>query len=488
MAEFERPRAKALSDADLARALQTFPSDATGIELAGKLIAEQQKLREQDSQELQAWIELLRARDDQQSRKILSESIASILPPEQVEVQRPTEEPPTFTSQLPVITRRGKVSRRVRTGQLLRLISNAILLAVANFLVLEWLEIEGLSAILALTLGMVAATLISLPLKIHLMHPVLRAAAVFGGIGVYAFAGIILAATTLVFVLAFADHSELIDLAYLGPYSAVLVALVAGAALLGQVIPVRFGSIAILLPTLTAAFFLVSQDVSPSFTTELSGGWYWGAASVAVVSTLILVIATPHTRINWASAAWFAPLTVVLTTAFGFFTAFSSDIALTALTVAIMLGLVFSGRDLAGGALGRFAGLSLLIGLILSPWVDLLSGVTIGIVSCAFVLLLLDQLSRTSPLHIASLDTSYGFYGAISLVSWSALVLAGVAGTPWFTALLPDTFNHLEWSLVCGLSIGILFGLLRIPVIRRQDREIKNVDSSSGNIENLLGL
>lgn len=488
MAEFERPRAKALSDAELARALQTFPSDATGIELAGKLIAEQQKLREQDSQELQAWIELLRARDDQQSRKILSESIASIFPPEPVEVLGEVQEPPTLTSQLPVITRRGRVSSRVRTGQTLRLLTTGMLLAASNVLVLDWLELDGLQAIAATALGLLAAIVVSVPLKRHLMHPILRAAAVFGGLGVYAFSGVMLGSTSLAFVVAFEGHSELSDLAMVGPYSAVLVVMLAGAALLGQLVPVRFGALAVFVPTLLSAFFLLSTGFELGLSTAFSPGWHWGVAAVAVVSTLILVVATPHAKLEWGSALWFVPVSIAVSSVLLMFTAYSTDFALTAATFALMLGLVFSGRDLAGGALGRFAGLAMLIGLVLAPWADLLSGVAISLIACAFVLMLLDQLFRTSPLHIASLDTSYGFYGAIAITSWSGLLLSAFAGTTWFTSLLPDAFNHLEWSLISGLAIGLLIAVLRIPIIRRQDREIKNVDSSSGNIENLLGL
>ena len=488
MAEFERPRAKALSDAELARALQTFPSDATGIELAGQLIAEQQKLREQDSQELQAWIELLRTRDDEQSRRILSESIASIFPPEPVEVVGEVQEPPTLTSQLPVITRRGKVSSRVRNGQTLRLLSTTLLLAVSNVLVLDWLQMSGLEALTAIALGLIAATVISVPLKRHLMHPILRAAAVFGGVGVYAFAALILGSTSLAFVVAFEGHSELSELATVGPYSAILIVLLAGAALVGQLTPVRFGPLAIFLATSVGAFFLLSQEVSFSLSSAFSAGWYWGIASAAVVSTLILVIATPHTTLKWATGAWVVPVSVLLSAGLLLFTAFSVAFALTAVTFALMLGLVFSGRDLAGGALGRLAGFAMLLGLILSPWASELSGVAIALIACAFTLMLLDQLFRVSPLHIASLDTSYGFYGAVSPSSWLGLIFAAASGTAWVTASLPDWFNHLEWSLVGGLSIGLVVGLLRIPIIRKQDREIKNLDSSSGNIENLLGL
>ena len=488
MAEFERPRAKALSDAELARALQTFPSDASGIELAGKLMAEQQKLREQDSQELQAWIELLRARDDQQSRKILSESMASIFPAEPVEEIAPISEPAVLTSQLPVITRRGRVSNRLRNSNIRKLLVLAVLLAVTSTLVMDWLELTGLSAILSLLTGLTFALLVSVPLKRHLLHPILRSAAVFGGRGVYAFSGLILGATSLFFIAAFDGHSELPELASVGPYSAVLIILVASATLIGQLVPVRLGSTLILLVSLGSAGLLVSNQFEPIESLTLQQGWHWGAASVAVVSTIILLAATPHAPVSFASASWLLPATALMALPLALTSSYSVELALPLAVFALMLGLVYSGRDLAGGSLGRFAGLALVLGLALSPFADWLSGVVMAILVCALMLMLLDQLFRSSALHVASLDTSYGFYGSVSLSGWFGLTLSGVLGTPMFTALLPETFNHLEWSLIGGLSAGLLVGLLRIPIIRRQDREIKNLDSSSGNIENLLGL
>jgi hypothetical protein len=488
MAEFERPRAKALSDADLARTLQTFPSDATGVEQAGKLMAEQQLLREQDSQELQAWIELLRARDDAQSRQILADSMASFFPTEPLQDQPVPKEPAVLTSQLPVITRRGKVSNRVRNGQIRKLLVTAVLLAVSSTLVLDWLALSGLSAILSLALGLAIALIISVPLKRHLMHPILRAAAVFGGHGVYAFAGLILGATSLFFIAAFDGHSELPELASVGPYSAVVIVLVAAATMLGQLIPVRLGSGVILLASLGTAALLVSDQFEFNPDLSLQPGWHWGVASVAVVATIILLAGLPHTKITWGSASWLLPATTLLGIPLALAVPYSTDLALAVAVLGLMVGLVYSGRDLAGAGLGRLAGVALILGLAFSPLADLLSGVVMSILVCALTLMLMDQLFRSSALHIASLSTSYGFYGSVSTTGWLALVIAGVFGSQAFTELLPDAFNHLEWSLVGGLVAGLVFGLLRIPIIRRQDREIKNLDSSSGNIENLLGL
>jgi hypothetical protein len=155
---------------------------------------------------------------------------------------------------------------------------------------------------------------------------------------------------------------------------------------------------------------------------------------------------------------------------------------------ALLVAAAYSGRDLAGGALGRFAGLAIVLGLLATPLLDHIDGSVVAVVSCSAVLMIADQVFRRSALHIPSLDTSYGFYGSFTVSGWGALLIAAASGTPWVTSLLPALFNHLEWSLLLGLSVGLVVGLLRVIVIRRQDREIKNLDSSSGNLENLLGL
>lgn len=488
MAEFERPRAKALSDAELARALQSFPSDAIGLEAASKLVAEQQRLRIQDSQELQAWIEHLRERDDEQSRQILAESIATIFPTEEIAEPERQEEPALLTSELRVITRKSKVANRLRSANALKLTLLTLLLALVNALAMGWLELDGVSALLALAVGIPSALIFATPLRRHMLHPILRAAAVFGGRGVYVFGGVALGLTASVYVIAFQAMSPLNDLASIGPYSAVLIVLVSLTALLGQIVPVRFGPLLIGLPTLVGIGLLFGSEFSFDLSSSIEPGWVWGAVSSGLLSIAILIFGTPHVQVSWGASAALAPSILGLSALLIGFKSFSFDLAFASAIAALLIALVYAGRDLAGGALGRFAGLSLLIGLALSPLMQILDGVVLAILAAAATLMLLDQLARTSALHVASLDTSYGFYGSFTLSSWIALVIAGVLGTPWITALLPDALNHLEWSFVSGVTVGVLLGLLRIPSVRRQDREIKNLGNSTVNIANLLGL
>jgi hypothetical protein len=125
---------------------------------------------------------------------------------------------------------------------------------------------------------------------------------------------------------------------------------------------------------------------------------------------------------------------------------------------------------------------------MLSPLGDLLSGSVIAVICSASVLVLFDQIIRRQPLHLASLDTSYGFYGSFQVLSWLSLLLAAVLGSESFTLNLNGALTTSEWSLLIGVGIGILTALARIPTIRKQDAELENIDPRNSRLENLLGL
>ena len=488
MAEFERPRPQAMSDAELARALQMFPSDATGVDAAGRLMAEQQNLRIKDSQELQSWIEHLKARDDQQSRKILAESIASIFPPEPIELPAPAVEPPLLTSELPILTRKGRISSRLRARNAFENLAVGLLLISVNALVLHSLDLNGLSAVLSIFLGLGFAMLVVKPLRSHALHPILRAATVFGGYGVYLFGGLILASVSLLYINAFKGKSELYELANIGPYSAVAIALVAGSALLGQLLPTAMSGWLVGLASSGSILMLASGQITEASWSTLQQGWHWGVASTGLISLTVLLFGTRHTTLSNGSSAIVFLGVSASTSALMLLEPLGFDLGSLLAMAALLVAAAYSGRDLAGGALGRFAGLAIVLGLLATPLLDHIDGSVVAVVSCSAVLMIADQVFRRSALHIPSLDTSYGFYGSFTVSGWGALLIAAASGTPWVTSLLPALFNHLEWSLLLGLSVGLVVGLLRVIVIRRQDREIKNLDSSSGNLENLLGL
>ena len=61
MVEFEPPKRKALSDAELHRAITLLGSSAEGLANSERLISEQASLREADSKALSQWITDLQA-------------------------------------------------------------------------------------------------------------------------------------------------------------------------------------------------------------------------------------------------------------------------------------------------------------------------------------------------------------------------------------------------------------------------------------------
>ena len=117
MVEFEPPKPKALSDAELHRAITLLGSSAEGLANSERLISEQALLREQDSEALSTWIGLLQEDGSPAAvaalRKlaldVMPVNLEPVEPAALVDVSKP--EVPIFTSEIPIIGRR-KLSRR----------------------------------------------------------------------------------------------------------------------------------------------------------------------------------------------------------------------------------------------------------------------------------------------------------------------------------------------------------------------------------------
>jgi hypothetical protein len=75
-------------------------------------------------------------------------------------------------------------------------------------------------------------------------------------------------------------------------------------------------------------------------------------------------------------------------------------------------------------------------------------------------------------------------------LTWAALLVAAPLGVEQIQDLLltGSTFTVHELAMIFGLAIGLTFALLRVFVIRAQDREIRNVEIRNMNLDNLLGL
>jgi predicted metal-dependent hydrolase len=231
----------------------------------------------------------------------------------------------------------------------------------------------------------------------------------------------------------------------------------------------------------------VSLRVLRAVTPNLPG-WKRYLARVSLMSVVLVSFALPHRQ----SKAWSFLLQAPLGFGIGVGLVFlGSSLELSLVTLfAVFLATALSGRDLTDKPIGRWAAASFLLPVIALPVLDFVKGPAVSVLAALIVLLFSDQLVRRTPLHIPSLDTSYGFYGSFQLVTWLGLVTAAPLGVEVVQRLIvPNSdFTPLELALVFGLVVGFIFALLRILVIRSQDREIRNVEIRNMNLDNLLGL
>jgi len=488
MEELERPKRRALSDAELASELAKFPSDNIGIERAQALISQQQRLREEDARALESWFDRMRAQDDALSRGLIRETLEELFPANEQPQPAELAPEPVFTSELPVVTRRRVLTNRLKLAQFGAGFNRALMLSLVSLGVSVWLDVYGLDLLVAYLLGGSLAFWLSSGLRSHDLHPILRSAAVFGGRGVYLFAPLVLTAIALLLLTSVENDTTAGSIELGFGYQALVVAITGVVTLLTQLLPARFHAIALGLlgvGAFLATLLLGRLTLSPGY----SGDWLWAAIAIAVVGFLLLTFAMPHLRsdLKVDSASW--ALGALLVSG----AVFAVDYQLNQWSMTMVLGvLVFavaaSGRDIAGGTRSRLLALAIVVAAVLTPMGDSLSGVLIASIAATTMLLLADQLLRKQPLHLASLDTSYGFYGSFQILSWLACLLAGILGSDFVTSRLSQEFTSSEWALILGAGVGVLFALIRIPVIRKQDSELENIDPRNSRLENLLGL
>jgi hypothetical protein len=488
MEELERPKRRALSDAELASELAKFPSDNIGIERAQALISEQQRLREEDSAALESWFNRMRAQDDALSRGLIRETLDELFP--QAEVQQPAQLPPepAFTSEIQVVTRRRVLTQRFKLAQFGAALNRSLMLALVSAGVGVWLGVQGLDLLVSYLVGGLFALLASSGLRSHDLHPILRSAAVFGGRGVYVFAPLVLSALALLLLTSVENDTKLGQIQLGFGYQAVVVAIAGLAALVSQILPARWHALTF---GLLSSGALVSTVALGGISTALtySGQWIWAAVAIAVLGFLLLTFSMPHLRSEPKVdlGAWLLGSLIVVPLTF-----VTQPIRDEWPMILILFVLVFavaaSGRDIAGGMRSRLLGLTIVFAALLSPFGDLFSSGVIAAISAAAIILLADQLIRRQPLHLASLDTSYGFYGSFQIVSWMGIVLAAFAGSEFVTAMIPVDLTPSELALLVGAAVGFLIALVRIAIIRRQDSELENIDPRNSRLENLLGL
>lgn len=513
MVEFEPPKRKALSDAELHRAITLLGSSAEGLANSERLISEQASLREADSKALSQWITDLQADGSPEAlsalRKIALEVLPSNIEPVEaagsLALDKPVE--PIFTTEIPIIGRKQLSTRKQILRSLIPGFASWLLMAAVNAVIAIWLGLTTLESIVAFSIGLALASIVLAVLKSHSLHPLIRSAAVFGGWGVYLGAALAMGFTSLV-VLEGVLHIIESDLVVgLIPFyrSDVLIAAVCALAL-SQLIPRSWHWRLLLAAGLSIpivsiftesvrgqlggwyAYAPLTEDV---FDPSLSIDWQlvgWASFAVGLLAILVFTIAVPHRQMKAWSFGFQAPLGVGLSIGLVFLG--SSQQSLMVTLFAVFLALALSGRDLTGRAVGRWAAASFLLPVFALPVLDYVNGPAVSVLASLIVLLFTDQVFRRTPLHIPSLDTSYGFYGSFQSITWLGLLTAAPLGVKSVQDLLvPNSyFTEHELALIFGLAVGLTFAVLRIFTIRKQDREIRNVEIRNMNLDNLLGL
>ncbi len=513
MVEFEPPKPKALSDAELHRAITLLGSSAEGLANSERLISEQAILREQDSEALSNWIAELQADGSPQAMAALRKlaldvfpaNLEPVEPAAMADVTKP--EVPIFTTEIPIIGRR-KISRRKEIARkLIPGLATWLLVGLVNVLIATWLELTTPEAICSVIIGSGAAGIVLGFVKSHSLHPLIRSAAVFGGWGVYLGAALAIAFTSLVLlegVLHLVEQDLMLSV--LPGYRTDVIVTALAALLLGQLLPRSWHWWLLLVAGTAAASLILLSEQQFLFTrtwfayAPLSGSIYapidpvdwemvgWASFAVGLMTIVVLSFAVPHSQTRPWSFTLQIPLGIGISVGLLFF----APTALTSMATlfAVFFALTVAGRDLTARPLGRWAGAAFLLPVIALPVLDYVNGPVVSILSALIVMLFGDQLFRRTPLHIPSLDTSFGFYGSFQVLTWTALLVAAPLGVEQIQDLLlpSSTFTVHELALIFGLAIGLTFALLRVFVIRAQDREIRNVEIRNMNLDNLLGL
>lgn len=214
----------------------------------------------------------------------------------------------------------------------------------------------------------------------------------------------------------------------------------------------------------------------------------WASFAVGLMTVVIFTIAMPHRQTKAWSFGLQAPLGLGLSVGMLFLGSSLQSLMVT--LFGFFLAIALSGRDLTGRAVGRWAAAAYLLPVFALPVLDYVNGPAVSVLAALIVLLFADQMFRRTPLHIPSLDTSYGFYGSFQVITWLGLLTAAPLGIKAVQDLLVANsyFTEHELALIFGLAVGLTFATLRIFTIRTQDREIRNVEIRNMNLDNLLGL
>ena len=483
--KFQPPQRKALSESELDKAIKALSSR---IAFSSALLLEQQKLRLADADALEGWIADLKADGSAEAIRAISIFVVDLFPaaPSDSKGEPEASLAPEFKT---VVTKRHRKRGRGSVFFYIRTLITSLTLALINLSILSWLELSAIDSIIAIAAGVIAAHLIALITKTHKLHPLLRAASVFGGLGVYWSSGLILGMISVLYSTGYVFQSDALDSRFQLPeFRADLLILGLAIFILTQFSSAGFKKV---LPGIVLFIGIgwAATNVSyqlPALDSGLTPNSIWAAVAIGVTSSLVIVFGEPHEQETASTLSFSALSSIVFSVlALGFLAGVTEPgwqfLELTAI-LSLLLLLALSGFDLAGKGLGRCVGAAFLLGPLLANLGDYLLAPIVAMLSCAAVLIIFDQFSRRSSLHVDSVNNGHGFYSGFQVCSWLALAVAALAGVPGLQQLWSSGlgFSPLELAFFSGLLFGIVFGLIRIPVVIGQDRDIKNLESRNG--------
>jgi hypothetical protein len=545
MVNFEPPLPKSLPEAQLFKILSEIPADSAGMQRAADLIAEHERAQLEDRIAFEAWVAELQAEGSEQAARALAKHAGITLAGHGLaedldgsEVGQPTDlrastaavpygetpvgfdtnshnyEEPTspevqpqrlsfeslITGSTPLIANPTSMTAAVSKSGLTERLYLPVLLAIvvfaAGFSVVEATVVSGaviLGALLSLLSSRGGASSLGAILNIA-----------FG-----TFMGRVLMAITLVAATWFLSQAAVAGAGRLEVLTEAMQPLVAIGVLslglaLGLIRSTWFARLWLLLPTGLAVWMLMEASIGSIVIGRLQpSDFAWAALGIFVG----FVTQSTSLPLPKSGRVQFTLSFVLVFTAAAFLGgAVTLNVDPSLLIAISAIGLSFAvGHEASASAkraraprllalllLGGFAAASgfELLPASIGHWllIAVLAGISIAVA---------DALLRNEPVHQASTEQNFGFYGATSGSALLVWLLAALGATALLTLsgsldlgltqLFATPWLDLSTGPLVAMLLGTLLGLMRFAAVRR--RELDQVSASGDTkLENLLGL
>lgn len=542
MSKFDPPKPQALAPAELVQTIARFGADAAGVAKAVELIQIQEALKAQDEADLHDWAKLMVS--DGSNRALaalrnsgfneLGEFLGADLAPSDISDPLPASESrienrriilptgledqfSTTVASASQVTRRGaalvtpEAALETATAdvatyylpksrfvdELPMLSATAGLAGVAGF------SLSGNVDPLGLIVGFIVGAIMSLALnRLGTGFPGIFALTTFGVVGARVMRGLLSAAILLAMTSQIPRQLQPTNLGVVG--ASLEVWIWGGVILLSVVIGLGVSArnagwlrVALSMGTLLAllAVALIGSNgftfIGANFTwlnffaglawgallnsaagySTTSGGWRFSGLSSGLSALTFGVFALQVRDFSADTAGWAIVVTVFLATAMTFAASSTSAARFWSVTAGAIVGTLAISASM----------------LVFSLHTDIIA-LMLGLTASWLAVIGFDAIARRGKLHLASLNRSFGFYGAVGWLSLLVWLLSGILGASLaiFSPLamaLPSVFT----APVVSFALALIFSLTRIPIVRAQEDEIVMALSRSG-ASNQVGI